>query len=370
MANNINKFLTIYRNKTYDEFPLCEADIVAGAILSYADFNASSKTKKYNLEHNLAPASIFHGKRDSLILSRSFLHSKEAEKVIKDLLLCKRYHLTRISYFANIKENEDEATQFFAFTAISKSYALVFFRGTDTSLVGWKEDLDLAFKDKIPSQKLAKAYVYKIADLTDKPIILVGHSKGGNLAFYTYITASQKIKNRIYKVYNLDGPGFCDPKIQIDNEDKKLIKIVPSNSVIGMLMEKGNSYEVVKSYKSNINAHDPITWEFSSDSRYCKLARSKRQSKYSLAIKYSINDWLPRYQKKDFRDMADFIYQVAVANKQTTILNLKLDIIKKRKIYLDKISNYSTKKKEKLKVMSRDFVKTYFTILFHIKEYQ
>lgn len=219
------------------------------------------------------------------------------------------------------------------------------------------------FKDKIPSQKLAKKYLYRIAELTNKPIIIAGHSKGGNLAFYSYLSASKKIKDRVFRVYNFDGPGINNDNLVIENNDTKLIKIVPSNDIVGMMMEKGDNYQIIKSYKKNIAAHDLFTWAFSTKSRYTMLKKNPPLSKYSVTFKNTINIWLQKYQKKDFKDMVDFIYEVAVANKQSTTLNLKLDIIKKRKIYLERISQFSEKRKEKLKIMTREFVKIYFASL-------
>ena len=49
---------------------------------------------------------------------------------------------------------------------------------------------------------------------------------------------------------------------------------------------------------------------------------------------------------------------------------LKLDIIKQRKVYLDEIANYDQETKDRLKQISRDLVKTFFTVLLHINDYK
>lgn len=363
MQDNIYKFLTIYKNKSYDEVPLTEADILIGTIVSYADFLSVSKTKKFDLENNTICFEEFHLKKYLDKLSKNYFNAKEAKKLLEVLFTAKRYHLTKIGYFHS-ELSSDNMTQFFAFTAITKNYVCVFFRGTDDSLVGWKENLDMMFKDKIPSQKLAKQYLYRIAKLTKKPIIIAGHSKGGNLAFYSYLTASKKIKDRVYKVYNFDGPGFKNIGLNVDASDDKLVKMVPSNDIVGMILEDQDNYQIIKSYKKNVGAHDLFSWAFSSSSRYTMIKKNPPLSKYSVTLKNTINIWMDRYPKRDYKDMVEFIYQVAVSNKQSSTLNLKLDIIKKRKVYLEKISNYSQKKKDKLKIMTREFVKIYFSTLF------
>lgn len=363
MQDNIYKFLRIYKNKSYDEVPLTEADVLIGTMISYADFYNLSKTKKYDLENNTLKFEEFNVKKYLDKLAKNYFNGDEAKKLLETLFKAKRYRLTKIGYFQN-ELSSDNMTQFFALTAITKNYVCIFFRGTDDSLVGWKENLDMMFKDKLPSQKLAKKYLYKIAELTNKPIIIAGHSKGGNLAFYSYLTASKKIQNRVFRVYNFDGPGFKKQDVTINDNDPKLIKMVPSNDIVGMILENTDNYQIIKSYKKNVAAHDLFTRAFSSKTRYTMLKKNPPLSKYSVALKNTINIWMDKYNKKDYKDMVDFIYEIAILNKQSSTLNLKLDIIKKRKIYLEKISSYSTKKKEKMKAMTREFVKIYFSTLF------
>ncbi len=368
MSNEVDKFLFLYKNKTFDEVGICEGDILVGGYLSYCDFASHHKFTQHNLENNSIPFDSFHTKRDAEILSKNTLNPKITKKFLNQLFSAKRYKHIKIGFIENVLKS-GSAVQFFAMTLFAKQYNIIVFRGTDPSITGWKEDLDLTFKKKIPSHDLSKKYLYRIAALNDKPIIIIGHSKGGHLAFYSFLSSSKKIKERVYKVYNFDGPGFSDPKFRPEDYKDKLIKIVPSSSIIGILLDYSTNYEIIKSSKKNIDAHDLITWEFSKESRYKDLKRMPALSKYSFALKITIFEWYNKYSKKDFRVLTEFIYQVAIANKQVTVLNLKLDVIKKRKIYLDKIAKYNKAKKENLKAMSRDFVKTYFYILFHIKEY-
>ena len=82
------------------------------------------------------------------------------------------------------------------------------FRGTDNSLVGWKEDFKMTFQQTIPAQRLAQQYVRSVALEFPGDMILGGHSKGGNLAVFSAARSSPMIQSRIVKVYNNDGPGF------------------------------------------------------------------------------------------------------------------------------------------------------------------
>ena len=78
----------------------------------------------------------------------------------------------------------------------------VAFRGTDSTLVGWKEDLNMGFMDVIPSQIDAVNYLRQIINhFSDYKIFVGGHSKGGNLAVYSAIFIDEALQNiRVLKI--------------------------------------------------------------------------------------------------------------------------------------------------------------------------
>ena len=118
--------------------------------------------------------------------------------------------------------NQGEQTQFAAATfqlpdghkrrkPTYKGTLVISFRGTDDSLIGWKEDFNMAFQYPVPAQRSASAYLDMVARLWEGPIILVGHSKGGNLAIYAAMNADPKVRKRIQHVYSPRFPaGDCD----------------------------------------------------------------------------------------------------------------------------------------------------------------
>lgn len=99
--------------------------------------------------------------------------------------------------------------QFAAMTFFYRDmFAFVGFRGTDESIVGWKEDFNMAYAMPVPAQDQASRYLAAAAPYLPERIIVGGHSKGGNLAEYAALHAPADVQNRIVRVYNLDGPGF------------------------------------------------------------------------------------------------------------------------------------------------------------------
>lgn len=159
----------------------------------------------------------------------------------------------------------EEETQFAAMTfLLDDGSMLLAFRGTDSTLVGWKEDFNMTFQKTIPSQRLAQQYVQEAAAALDAPIRLAGHSKGGNLAVFAGAKVEPAIQQRILEVYNQDGPGFTQEMMTDPGYLAMVPKIqtyVPQSSVIGMLLEHEETFTVIRSKSVGILQHDLYSWE-------------------------------------------------------------------------------------------------------------
>ena len=159
----------------------------------------------------------------------------------------------------------EEETQFAAMTfLLPDGTAFVAFRGTDRSLVGWKEDFNMAFQEAVPAQLLAQDYVREVAAEYGMPLRLGGHSKGGNLAVFAAARSTPDIQQRILEVYNNDGPGFTGYLMGDPGYLAMVPRIktyVPQSSVIGMLLEHEEPYTIIKSNQVSVLQHDPYSWE-------------------------------------------------------------------------------------------------------------
>ena len=88
-------------------------------------------------------------------------------------------------------------TQFCAVTFfLPDGRAFVAFRGTDESIVGWKEDFNLAFSQTVPAQEKSVIYLNKVAGKIKGAILTGGHSKGGNLAIYAAMNCKPSVQKR------------------------------------------------------------------------------------------------------------------------------------------------------------------------------
>lgn len=94
--------------------------------------------------------------------------------------------------------------------------------------------------------------------------ILSGYTKGGNFAVYASVKCDPQIQNQILNVYSNDGPGFRSDMVESTEYQRMLPKlhtILPESSIVGMLLEHQESFEVVKSSNSGIQQHDAMSWE-------------------------------------------------------------------------------------------------------------
>ena len=161
--------------------------------------------------------------------------------------------------------SSEEETQFAAMTfRLDDGSLFLAFRGTDSTLVGWKEDFNMTFQQTIPSQRLALQYVRDVSWADSAPMRLGGHSKGGNLAVFAAARSSPMVQERILQVFNHDGPGFTkylmgDPGYLA--MVPRIKTFIPQSSVIGMLLEHEEPYTVIRSKTVGVLQHDPYSWE-------------------------------------------------------------------------------------------------------------
>jgi len=194
---------------SFEKVPPTEVDMVIFSLLAYIDFlpdmKLENKLKYYNLN-----------KLVKLLEEEGFLLAKDETspfeigcfELIKLISKKERYKNTKVFGFSYNFE-KDNALQFAAISFILPNKELVIsYRGTDASLIGWKEDFLMSFKKTVGSQEYGKEYLEKIAKLKRGKINIVGHSKGGNIALYSALKTEESIQARIKKVYSFDGPGF------------------------------------------------------------------------------------------------------------------------------------------------------------------
>ena len=208
----------------------------------------------------------------------------------------------------------DREEQFCAVTVrLPDDEVLVAFRGTDGTLIGWKEDFNMSFRPTVPSQESARRYHQEVGEAEPGArIVAAGHSKGGNLAVYASVFAPVPIQERIRAVYTNDGPGFHEDVFSHDGFARiegRINAYVPQTSLVGMMMGHEVDYTVVHSTETGLRQHDPMSWEVKGP-HFVTLDRVTRSSQF---VDRSLKDWVERLDPAQQEQFVDVVYGVVAA---------------------------------------------------------
>lgn len=266
------------------------------------------------------------------------------------------------------------------FTALSTKIndeTIIVFSGTDDTIVGWKENLNMIHSFPTPAQEEAVKYVEYVAKHNNK-IIITGHSKGGHLAMHSFIFANEKIQNKVKKVYNFDGQGFSYSLS--DEQIKQCTKIITyggDTSIVGYLFDHYEDHYLVSCESQGLYQHDLFSWEV--DVNHFKEAKCR--NKDSIYIENKIHKMLENMDFSTREKFTDTLYNALVYTKSSTLLELnanKLGLIKSylridkkerkvldvtlKELFLDKIifknifqllKDFNTKEKQKAREIKR-----------------
>lgn len=201
----------------------------------------------------------------------------------------RRFKDIKVCGFRSIYD-EEKCEQFAAATFIYGDLAFITYRGTDDTIIGWKEDFLLSYMEPYPSQSDALLYLNQSIKNIHKKFVIIGHSKGGNLAVYASTKAEPKYQKKIISVYNLDGPGFLREffeKEEFRRIEDKVINIFPEDDYVGGLQFHSKSCRIIKAASKGIAQHDPLNWQCLGN----KFVEGEDFTKESKFFSKTINEW-------------------------------------------------------------------------------
>lgn len=319
---NIFDYLTWRGDLTIEQDGFNVVDSLILCMLSYVELEdivpAVGKGDGITIQEASAK---FQEKHANETVSAGLLVPSDTIVLLKVLAEKPRYQDMKLFGYIN-HIDECSEVQFSALSiTIKAGLHYVAFRGTDDTLVGWKEDFNMSYITPVPSQREAVAYVETIVKSKMGKWYLGGHSKGGNLAVYAGAFCKKSVKNKVLEIYNNDGPGFT--KEIIDTEEyaaiqEKIKTFVPQTSIIGMLLDHEEEYRVVHSKQVGLFQHDPFSWEILGKD-FVELEHVTLQSQILDA---SLKTWirnLNTYQKEQF---IDGLYEIMVGTEAKTLTEL------------------------------------------------
>lgn len=177
--------------------------------------------------------------------------------------------------------DKDTTKQFAAVTVeVEPSVRLVIYRGTDETLIGWKEDFLMTYSPLVAAQTDAKEYLAKQASLWGGDLMISGHSKGGNLAIYAAATQEEDVQLRIVDIFCFDSPGLYRSVLETkgyQNIVPLAMRYIPQDSLVGLMLESEVPYVIVKSNATGAMQHSAMTWEIE-DGQFIKMEKLTKNS--------------------------------------------------------------------------------------------
>lgn len=360
--DNLIKYINIYGDYTFSEKPINDIDNILFSLLIYLDYEGLFKNK-ITIEEI---AKLYFKKNNEKSIDNLSSFHRKITKLLKEMSTKIRFKDIQIYDYKKIKENTQFGAMSFRF---NKNEIYISYEGTDSSLIGWKENFETSYKFPIKSQEESIKYINAVIKKKDKIIYIGGHSKGGNLAMCAGMYAKTEIKKKIKKIYNNDGPGFNIEQFNSkdwNNTQNKLITIAPEDSIVAYLLNHQNNIKIIKSTAKSIKQHDPTTWKC-----FGEFFETGTRTETSKELENKIAKWVNNYDYAKREKFVSTIFNLIETSyskvkttsktsqlstfisiiKETTKLNKKekefiIDVIKT--LFINKIENENNKNQQNL----------------------
>ncbi len=353
MAGTMIDYLKTYGSRSFHEEPLNEVDSLILCQFSYLKFDnmvpGASEDKRSVYISDLQKHADFEK------LFKNTMFARSNRRLFDTMLSSRRFCELRMNSYINIVETERQI-QFSAITfTLEDGTVYVAFRGTDESLVGWKEDLNMAFLDPIPGQEYSVKYLNTVAKKMNRPFYVGGHSKGGNLAVYASMNCAKTVQDRIIKIYNMDGPSFRPQvleKYHYEAIKDRTVKIIPHSSLVGMLFEQTMDYRVVKSRALGLMQHDPYSWRV----RYGRFVDINQVLEGQRIMDDTLNEWILSRNEQEIRVFVDTLYQVLCSTRKDNLIDFSADLMNSIGSILSAIKEVDEETKKMISTTIKDLV--------------
>lgn len=297
--------------------PFCEVDYMVMSRLAYVPFDGVVPQG-----FDVAPILLKDAVQQVIyrIEEDEARQEKEAavEAFLKQLADCPRYDEMKLCCYTDIYDEEIEE-QFAAVTVLlPDGTVLVAYRGTDGTLIGWKEDFNMGFAKHVPAQQDAAYYLTETARRFPGGLRLTGHSKGGNLAMYAGAFCDGNARQRILAIRNFDGPGFNEQLAgspEFSAVLDRTLTFLPQSSIVGLLLAHPERCEVVLSNGNGLFQHDLSTWAVDRS----VLVRAKGLTEQSRKIDRTLKEWLSGLTNKQREALIDGVFEVLDASDAKTV---------------------------------------------------
>lgn len=347
MKNNVFDYLEWRGDLGFDLDGFNEVDNLILSIISYMDFSNVVPPEPMGGGITLAQAERRLAELDRDRQDLGLIVPDQTSDFVKHAAHTKRFSdILLYSYVDKI--DADVGIQFSAITfGLPDKTLFVAYRGTDDTLVGWRENFNMSFASPVPAQVSALDYLIDIAYAKRGKIRLGGHSKGGNLAIWAAVNAPSRLQKRIIAAYNNDGPGFEKritdlPEYRAVSE--RLFTFIPESSVVGLLLEHTEAYNIIKSSQTALWQHDPFTWQIMGTD----FIKVQALSNFSKHTDKALREWIASLSTEERRHATEVLFGILESTGSKTLSDLNSSKLKNIGIIIKSLNTVDKNTKDKL----------------------
>lgn len=345
MAHLID-YLEKAENLTFDQEPLNILDKVCINEIGYLTYEkwltASDLKKPINL-HDFA-----EGKE--LNPDYSFMVTKERVELAEAMVRSRRFASLSLSNYRSVLDKEVEK-QFAAmiFSLPELGYHQLVFRGTDDSVIGWKEDFQLTYSREIPAHRSAMTFLEDHLPNLSGRITVSGHSKGGNLALYSAVQSSTSLREKIAELLLLDSPGLM--KSLLENPSYQELKarmtvIRPQDSVVGVMLYWDRPAQLVAAEGIGFAQHNALTWEV--DLVANDFAYVDQPTELSQRLEETFQEWIETLPNQELKQVCDLVFDTILDSGIESLDDIGIQALPQIGQMLQEFGNLSDKQKKVL----------------------
>lgn len=317
---NISDYLDWRGDISLEKDPFNEVDNLVLAQLAYTDFDGIVPGVGQGMDGitiQEAHDTFFSIYSEKEIMARVST-TKVAPFLMHKMVKAERFKNMRLMNYIN-EIDEENQTQFSAVSFLLDNDTIcVAYRGTDNTIVGWKEDFNMSFLYQTPGQIRAAQYLNDCYRFAEYPLIVGGHSKGGNFAVYASAFCKRSVQDRIVRVYSNDGPGFL-PEITSQESYRRItervVSTIPESSIVGMLLENDLHHRVVKSSQTGAMQHDAMSWKV----RGNHFVFADNLSESSVMLDRTLKNWIYGLEADEREEFVNILFGTLQSTGASTL---------------------------------------------------
>lgn len=307
---NILDYLDWRGDLTFDKSPFNEVDNLLLSQLVYVDLEGIVPGPESREKIRVTEASrIFFATHDEQKILERVSMTKTAMYVLKKMAESERYKDAMLGGYVNDISIEEQSQFAVVCVYLGDKSLFVAFSGTDDTIVGWRENFNMGYLSATPGQLKAVDYLNSMVGIGQWKVRVGGHSKGGNLAVYASVHCRPIIKHKIISVYSNDGPGFSQEMVDSEAYQEMLPKIrtiIPESSIVGLLLEHEEEFQVVKSSNVGVGQHDAMSWEVLGT----HFVYTDKVTEQSIFIDETMKTWLVELDAYQREEIVSAVFEI------------------------------------------------------------